>query len=106
MAKVIILLQVIAFIGSSLRYFINLTHENFFAKYFFFSYQDDNQWYCKNETDCLPWKNGSGSSSVEIYENQNVCKLMCGQFAGLWPKPTGKCDIEKSFVRVNSELIR
>ena len=31
---------------------------------------------------------------------------MCGKFGGLWPKPTLKCNLEKSTIGVNTELIR
>jgi len=43
---------------------------------------------------------------MQTYVNQNICRLMCGKFGGLWPKPTLKCNLEKSTVNVNADLIR
>lgn len=39
------------------------------------------------------------------YENQNICRLMCGQFGSLWPRPTGMCRITKSTVSISSNQI-
>lgn len=70
------------------------------------SYLTSNEWYCKDNADCLPWKL-SGKNQVEnIYENQNICRLLCGKNGALWPKPTGKCELGKSVVDVNTNLIR
>ncbi|CRL01556.1 CLUMA_CG014295, isoform A, partial [Clunio marinus] len=69
-------------------------------------YLTGDEWYCRNNTDCLPWKN-SGENQVEnVYENQNICRLFCGKYGSLWPKPTGRCELGKSTVDINTDLIR
>ncbi|KAL7040166.1 hypothetical protein ACKWTF_000296 [Chironomus riparius] len=88
MYKLILFLQVIILIGSSI------------------SYQSDNVWYCRDDHYCLPLRNNNEQSTVQTFQNQNICRLMCGKFGGLWPKPTLKCNLEKSTVGVNAELIR
>lgn len=41
-----------------------------------------------------------------VYENQDVCQLLCGDFGSLWPQPTGSFTLGKSVVSVNPLLIR
>lgn len=66
----------------------------------------NNVWYCRNDTDCLPWKaNNQISPPSETYESQNLCRLMCGKYRGIWPQVTGTCDISKSVISVNTNLI-
>ncbi|KAG5675281.1 hypothetical protein PVAND_005195 [Polypedilum vanderplanki] len=82
-----LILQVIVLIGSSL------------------SYQINGKWYCRNNMDCLPWESKNTETLPKIYETQNLCRLMCGKFRGLWPQVTRICNIEKSVNPVNFELI-
>lgn len=69
----------------------------------FRSYLDDQGWICQNEGDCRPKK---GIEADIVYENQNICRLLCGKYGGLWPKPTVQCNLGKSIIDVNTELIR
>lgn len=72
-----------------------------------FSYLTDNEWLCINNTDCLPLKSSRGRTQAgSVYENQNICRLLCGEFGGLWPRPTRKCNLGKSIIDVNTDLIR
>lgn len=67
------------------------------------SFQIDNKWYCRNETDCLPWTDGNDVGKV--FETQNLCRLMCGRLGGLWPRPI-ICNIDKSTIDINVNQIR
>lgn len=66
----------------------------------------NNEWWCRNETDCLPWKEENNSPVDRVFETQNMCRLMCGKYGGLWPRPSGICDIEKSTMSFNTDYIR
>jgi hexosaminidase len=70
------------------------------------SYQVDNRWYCKNQNDCLPWREEMNQRVDRIFESQNLCRLMCGKFASLWPLPTVKCELQKSTIDINPNSIR
>lgn len=64
---------------------------------------------CRNNLDCLPYKEAMSKGQIEnatIYENQNICRLVCGRYGSLWPRPTGFCVLEKSIIDVNTNLIR
>lgn len=43
---------------------------------------------------------------ANVYETQNICRLLCGKYGSLWPKPTNVCELGKSIVDVNTDLIR
>lgn len=69
------------------------------------SYQIDNKWFCRNDTDCLPWKDENNNVD-KVFQTQNLCRLMCGKWGSLWPKPTGDCKLEKSTININVNQIR
>lgn len=69
------------------------------------SYQMENKWYCRNNVDCLPLKE-SNNNVDKVFETQNLCRLMCGKWGSLWPKPTGACNLEKSTTSINVNQIR
>lgn len=35
-----------------------------------------------------------------------MCRLMCGKYGGLWPRPTVACNLEKSTIDINVNQIR
>lgn len=70
------------------------------------SYQVNDQWWCRDETDCLPWSEEKNPPVDRLYESQNLCRLMCGKHGGLWPRPSGVCYLKKSTINVNTNLIR
>lgn len=105
MLKVLVL-QVIVLIGSSCGYF---SFKSIVLEIWFFlgcSYLTENEWFCKNDADCRPWKMSQENAVENVYENQNICRLLCGKFGGLWPKPTGACELGKAVMDVNTDLIR
>lgn len=70
------------------------------------SYQISNEWWCRNETDCLPWNEEKNPPVERLFETQNLCRLMCGKFGGLWPRPSGMCELAKSTMTITTNLIR
>lgn len=70
----------------------------------------NHKWQCKNNTNCAPFMDSnaldSNATLQNIYENQDICRLMCGISGSLWPKPTGVFNLGKSVVSVNPLLIR
>ncbi|XP_037028823.1 chitooligosaccharidolytic beta-N-acetylglucosaminidase [Bradysia coprophila] len=41
-----------------------------------------------------------------LFECQNACRLTCGRYGALWPKPTGSTIIKNGVVRLNPHNIR
>lgn len=40
-------------------------------------------------------------SLVSQYSSLEVCRLTCGRYGGLWPKPTGTCTLSRQIVEVD-----
>lgn len=41
-----------------------------------------------------------------LYECQNACRLTCGRYGALWPRPTGSTIIKNTVVHLNPRNIR
>ncbi|CAO1349067.1 unnamed protein product [Diamesa tonsa] len=71
---------------------------------------NNQKWQCKNNTNCAPFMDSNALDAnvtlQNVYENQDICRLLCGGSGSLWPQPTGAFSLGKSVVSVNPLLIR
>lgn len=76
----------------------------------FIRFLNNQKWQCKNDANCAPFMDSNTLDSnvtlQNVYENQDICRLLCGNSGSLWPQPTGVFNLGKSVVSVNPLLIR
>lgn len=48
-------------------------------------------------------KKGFASSG---HGTQELCRLVCGPYRGLWPQPTGQVKFSDHYVPVNTQTVR
>ncbi|CAD7090237.1 unnamed protein product [Hermetia illucens] len=64
------------------------------------------KWSCNEDENCVPYVGQKSLESPSIYETQDICRLSCGRYGPLWPRPTGAITISQGRVNFNPKNIR
>ncbi|KRT83996.1 glycoside hydrolase, partial [Oryctes borbonicus] len=64
-------------------------------------------WKCSDTTDlCEKSNKPINNTTPEGYTSHKICRLTCGEYAGLWPKPTLKTRLSKTLVEFHPSAVK
>jgi len=64
-------------------------------------------WKCMNDTFCVHTETNPHLLSTfdETHESQDLCRLICGKYRGLWPQPTGQIKLARNYIPFDAKAI-
>lgn len=64
------------------------------------------KWTCGDEAKCQRIHNDSLVTDETAYNSQNACRLVCGRYGGLWPRPTSFVLLGQTLITFNPNNLR
>lgn len=61
------------------------------------------QWLCNQTSDSCEKMARNNHNSPQARRNLATCRLTCGKFGALWPKPTENCTLSKDLIQIDVE---
>uniref|UniRef100_A0A182RKT8 beta-N-acetylhexosaminidase n=1 Tax=Anopheles funestus TaxID=62324 RepID=A0A182RKT8_ANOFN len=62
---------------------------------------------CTNEQQCIKEQGSiNGSRTSDGFSTLNNCRLVCGKYGPLWPRPSGRVELGKNTIPINPFTIR
>lgn len=62
-------------------------------------------WTCNDISRCIQQNPKNDTSELKFYESQNICRLVCGKYGGLWPHPTGTTILTPELIDLHPQSI-
>lgn len=60
------------------------------------------KWICNREEMCIKiQKNVQNAQNGHTYNSQGACRLVCGKYGALWPRPTGYTLLGQTLFSIN-----
>lgn len=66
------------------------------------------KWHCYDDNYCNPvvYDEQQICNNLSLHETQELCRLVCGNYRGLWPQPYNIIELSHSYVPININKIR